>query len=53
MVFWKFTLISVFNDILANDSGDYVILVLLDLFAALDIKDHQTFLDAAPCGHLW
>lgn len=35
-------LLRVFNDIvLANDSGDYVVLVLLDLNAAFDIVDHN------------
>ena len=35
-------LIRVFNDILlANDSGDYVILVLLDLTSAFDTVDHD------------
>ncbi|XP_076597184.1 uncharacterized protein LOC143326976 [Chaetodon auriga] len=36
-------LLRVFNDILlANDSGDLVILVLLDLTAAFDTVDHNT-----------
>ena len=36
-------LIRVFNDILlANDSGEHVILVLLDLTAAFDTVDHNT-----------
>ncbi|CAJ1051395.1 uncharacterized protein LOC117829052%2C partial [Xyrichtys novacula] len=36
-------LMRVFNDILqANDSGDYVVLVLLDLTAAFDTVDHNT-----------
>ena len=36
-------LLRVFNDILlANDSGDHVILVLLDLTAAFDTVDHNT-----------
>lgn len=44
-------LIRVFNGILlANDSGDYVILVLLDLTAAFDIVDRKILI--AQLKHL-
>lgn len=49
-------LIRVFKDIhLANDSGDYMILVLLDLTAVFDTVDHNIFITGLQhlVGHLW
>ena len=44
-------MLRVFNDILfTNDSGDHVILVLLDLTAAFDTVDHNTLV--ARLSHL-